>query len=133
MSISILLLLFLYGAAVAMLGIAFQFMQQEGQIFEFYRNWLIRNIELSMKPGRPIYGCSTGLVIGYKKQHFIIRLIAYLSKPLGLCVYCNTTWVAIIAYIILFGLNIYILLFIGIIFFFVRLLYEFNFHKYTDK
>lgn len=37
-----------------------------------------------------------------------------LLKPIGLCIYCMSTWIAIISYIIFLGFKVDILFFIGI-------------------
>lgn len=48
------------------------------------------------------------------------NIMSILNKPLGLCPYCNGTWLAIILFIYYFGLSIDIFLFIGIVWFFIH-------------
>ena len=58
-------------------------------IFEFYFRWL-------------------------NKFKRINKFTYYLSKPLGLCTYCNTAWIAIVVYFYYFPLGLPIFLFIGL-------------------
>jgi hypothetical protein len=59
-------------------------------------------------------------------QNFIIAvcfIFSYLSKPLGLCPYCNGTWIGIVVYIYFFGLTLPVILFLGINWFFIHIIY----------
>jgi hypothetical protein len=53
---------------------------------------------------------------------WISKLPTFLGMPLGLCPYCNTTWIAIVVYLYVFGLNLFIFLFIGIVYLFLKLI-----------
>lgn len=46
----------------------------------------------------------------------------HITKPLGMCEYCNSTWIAIGVFIYFFGLSLTIFLFIGVVWFFVHLI-----------
>lgn len=46
-------------------------------------------------------------------------------KPAGMCVYCNTTWIAIAYYLIRYGLNVELLLFVGLVFVWLKALKKF--------
>lgn len=120
------LLLFLFGAAIAMLGMAFQAFMLPGQIFNWWAIFLLKciskaetgreaKVEIKNKCGRVI---SQSIVKLNAKWYYII--ITKLSKPLGLCPYCNTTWIAIILFLIYFKLSFNILLLMGITWFFVK-------------
>lgn len=110
------LLLFLFGAAIAMLGMAFQAFMKPGNIFTWYGIWLNKVVvESKLETRIPI-----NVDLCYmKKAPLWKRIIAAISKPLGLCPYCNTTWIAIIFHIIYFGISFNIFLLIGIVWFFV--------------
>lgn len=41
---------------------------------------------------------------------------------MGLCVYCNTTWIAIAYYICKFGVNPELFLFLGLVYIWIKLL-----------
>lgn len=43
-------------------------------------------------------------------------------KPAGMCVYCNTAWIALLVYAAKFGLNAEALLFIGLVFVWIKLI-----------
>lgn len=133
-NIETMLLLFLLGAGVAMLETAFQFMQQDGQIFMKYRTMLMyfvkKATEIAKK--KDYFSNCRGWVYKSGKQPWYILMMAYLAKPLGICPYCNGTWLAIAAFILIFGLNLIIFILIGITFFFIRLLTEFKFNKYAE-
>ena len=116
-SICIMLLL---SAMTAMLGAAFQKFMEPGHIFNWWAKFLLKMVELASKTRKVFVatGCSNYLDID-KKQYWYIRLIASLSKPLGLCRYCNTTWLAIIVFVLVFGVKLHIFIFIGATYFFV--------------
>lgn len=100
------MLLVLFGVLVAFLEGAFQYYQKPDMIFNRYGIFLE---SLNKK--------------AYKSINPIIRsFIPYLLKPLGLCPYCNGTWITIILYYIYFGLNLNMLFAIGLFWFFTRLL-----------
>ena len=125
------LLLFLFGAAIAMLGMAFQAFMRPGQIFNWYAIWLINCIDKATKKTKKkvlkksCYGGSGWETIDVEANIFY-KVIAFLSKPLGLCPYCNTTWIAIIFFIIYFEISFNIFLLIGIVWFFVKLIIMLN-------
>jgi hypothetical protein len=50
------------------------------------------------------------------------RRKAFLLQPLGLCIFCNSAWMAIVYYLYAFGVNPEILLFIGMTFIWVKVL-----------
>ena len=123
--------MFLLGAGVSMLTVAFQFMQQDGQIFMSYRQWWVKKV-LKSHEGRTGFiwnGCEK---ISYDKDAiWYIKFLAYIAKPMSICPYCNGTWLAIITFIYLYGFNYAIFIFIGIVFFFTRLIMSFGFDKYN--
>jgi len=86
----------LYCLTIAGLGLFFQKCMEPNMIFRRYYLWLmliwIRN---------------------YRKKN---RWKRWLLKPLGLCIYCNTTWIAILYYLYKFKLNPELLLFIGLVY-----------------
>jgi hypothetical protein len=96
-------------------GFGFRRMQDDGMIFEWYRNMLIniRNAKvntpalcISLFMGGDttnsnrftIWLLSKAIKIGMINTPYIIR---ELLKPLGLCEICNTTWIGIISVILL--------------------------------
>ena len=88
-SLSGMLLLLIMSVVVACLGAAFQHYQTPGQIFNWYRNWLIRLVDDKvLYEGSPCFMMS-------KPRRFLEHFV----KPLGLCIYCNTVWLAILFYI----------------------------------
>jgi hypothetical protein len=120
-------LLFLFGAAIAMLGMAFQAFMRPGQIFNWYALWLIKMVEKSTTKQIvkvKVWDCFDDASWEDEEINakWYYRLIAKLSKPLGLCPYCNTTWIAIIFYLIYFGISFNIFLLIGIVWFFVKII-----------
>ena len=123
------ILLFLLGAAISMLGMAFQAFMGPGQIFNWWAKWLLNVIDKSklerIVKGKPYTRCNvTYEYIFVVKSKWYFRLIAKLSKPLGLCPYCNSTWITIIFYFVffdtLFKKGIELFLLIGIVWFFVK-------------
>ena len=124
-NIQTMLLLFFFGAAIAMLGMTFQAFMRPGQIFNWYALWLIKVVEKSTEGGiveRKHWSCDGEpyWASEIKGPHWFYKLIAKLTKPLGLCQYCNSTWIAIIFHLIYFGLSWNIVLLIGIVWFFVK-------------
>lgn len=127
--ILLLLLYTLLGFIVACTTMFFAHCMQKGQVFRFYYRWLENIVEkASLRSYYIKYVNSSESTKHIIKEHWYIRLLAYLAKPLGLCQYCNGTWLAIITYILIFGFNWLIILFIGITFFFIKLLSKFEFH-----
>jgi len=104
------LILFMYAFAVACLEMFFQFIMTQGQIFEPYGNWWKRQVRYNR------------LLSRYGKKRTLVSLLAYISKPMGLCEYCNGTWLAIVAFLYIYGLTPFIFLFIGLVFFFIRIM-----------
>jgi hypothetical protein len=78
-----------------------------GMIFNKYGNYLSKIVKYS------------NICKKYNKSKPFVYILSYLSKPLGLCPYCNGTWIAIIVYIYFFSLSLQIFLFIGITWFFI--------------
>ena len=119
-------LLFLIGIAISMLGMAFQAFMRPGQIFNWYAIWLENIVNQSLTkrivPKRKVTPCGIEYTKDYKPQRWYIILLAKLSKPLGLCPYCNSTWIAIIFYVIFFGIGFDLFLLIGIVWFFVKMI-----------
>lgn len=83
----------------ATLAIAFNEMLKVNGIFNFYAKFLLRKAKTSI-------------------------LWQYLSKPLGLCPFCNGTWIGIVVYLYFFGLNLPILLFVGLNYFCIMVIYS---------
>lgn len=121
--ISTILLLFLFGLAVAMLGQAFQAFMGPGQIFNWWAIWLLKMVDKSIeiKEVNKYHGCEdwANCLKRKIKAKWHYRLIAKLAKPLGLCPYCNTTWILIMLFFIYFTPSFNIFLLIGITWFFV--------------
>jgi hypothetical protein len=78
----------------ALIGFGFNKMMTEGMIFEKYHDWLE---SLPYKPN-PKFGKDVGA-----KSYIYSKFLYYLSKPLGLCIVCNTTWIGIIVSTIVYG------------------------------
>jgi hypothetical protein len=95
-----------------------------GMIFNKYALWLLKYKD-PLKHDTSIDEESTWkkLLIGTW-----YNIIHTLRKPLGLCPYCNGTWIAVVVFVYFFKLNLTIFLFIGIVWFFIRLL-EMLFNK----
>jgi len=122
-NVASMLLLFLLGVAIAMLGQCFQAFMRPGQIFNWWALWLLKMVEKSKKKEiHPEYSPCFDNEEYYVNIKWHIRLIAYLSKPLGLCPYCNSTWISIIFFFILLKPSLTIFLLIGIVWFFVDLI-----------
>ena len=119
------LLLFLLGIAIAMLGEAFQQFMKPGQIFNWWAIWLEKMVEKATET-RQIKDykgwCDGKWKYKSRPQIWYVKLIAKLAKPLGLCPYCNSTWLAIIFFVIYFGINWNIFLLIGMVWFFIYLI-----------
>ena len=103
-----LLLLALFSALI---GFGFNKMQDPDMIFERYKDWLeylANSKHITLKS----VICNVLLVPAYKFkwvkiQRFIVfsswyhtlrkyKFLYYLTKPLGLCIVCNTTWIGIV-------------------------------------
>lgn len=92
----------LYSLMVAGLGLFFQECMEPGMIFRRYYLWL------------------TYLWIkNWRRRN---RWKRWWLKPAGMCVYCNTTWIALVYYVVRFGINFDILLFTGLVFVWLKLL-----------
>ena len=92
--IVLLLVYLILGFIVATLGLCFEHFMKPNMIFNGYYKWLERKARKS-------------------------KFWKHITKPLGLCVYCNSSWIAIGVFIYYFKFNITILLFIGIVWFFI--------------
>lgn len=95
--IQVMLLYFLIGFAVASLGHCFNHFTKPGMVFYWYGDLL-------------------------ERLYFTSAFWKYMVKPLGYCVYCNTTWIAILVYFYFFKPFLPVFLFIGIVWFFVHLI-----------
>lgn len=92
----------LYCLMIAGLGQFFQLCMHPNMIFRRYYLWLT--------------------LLWIRNRRKKDRWKRWLLKPLGLCVYCNTTWIAIFYYVYAFGINPEILLFIGLVFVWLKVL-----------
>jgi len=45
----------------------------------------------------------------------------FFLKPLGLCIYCYSTWIAIIFYLLFIGINPHIFLFLGLNYLYIEI------------
>lgn len=105
---------------IASLGHAFQKFLKPGQIFNWWAIWLINMNELAKKKRKVLICLGKGNYIDVERnQRLPVRLIAWLSKPLGLCLYCNSTWISIFVFILTFGLKWELILCIGMTYLFV--------------
>ena len=71
----------------ALVGFGFQRMMDPNMIFEWYHKWL--------EKFPYIYDSTWYLDVRaerYKKSKFLY----YLTKPLGICIICNTTWIGML-------------------------------------
>ncbi len=100
--------MFLIAFSVACLEMCFQFIQTEGQILQFYGDWWKRRVRYKR------------LLSRYNRKYPLVFFLAYISKPMGLCEYCNGIWLAIITGVLIYGFELYIFLFIGVTWFFIR-------------
>lgn len=71
----------------AFVGFSFNRMQDPDMIFEWYKDWLTK---LPYKENPKFW--HDVHATRYDKNMFLY----YLSKPLGLCIICNTTWIGIL-------------------------------------
>jgi len=83
--------------STACLGVTFHYFLKPNMIFNFWVIWLDKMSE---------------------KNAFL----NYIAMPLGLCPYCNTTWIAIVVFVYYFGLSLPIFLFIGLVWLFLHLI-----------
>jgi len=90
---------------VAALSLFIQKCMESGMIFRRYYLYLIH-----------IY------VQNWRKKD---RYKRFLLKPIGLCIYCYSTWIAIFTYVIKFGFSYDILLFIGMNYLFIQLYFRY--------
>ena len=122
------LLLFLFGAAIAMLGMAFQTFMLPGQIFNWWAVFLLKCISKTETGRKNVIKIKNrcGRIESEEtvklKAKWYYRIITKLSKPLGLCPYCNTTWISIVFFLIYFKPSFNILLLIGITWFFIKII-----------
>jgi hypothetical protein len=86
----------LYCLMLAGLGLFFQHCMEPGMIFRRYYLWLIFHW------------------IRNRKRE--VRWKRWPLKPLGLCVYCNTAWLGVAFYMLFLGLNLWIFLFLGLLY-----------------
>lgn len=95
----------LYSLMVASLGLFFQECLEPGMIFRRYYLWLTYH--------------------WIHNRHRKKRWKRWLLKPLGMCVYCHTTWLAIFYYLFKFGPEVELLLFLGLVYVWLKLLKKF--------
>jgi len=91
------------------LGLFFQECMEPNMIFRRYYLWLTYH-----------------WIKNWRKKD---RWKRWILKPLGLCVYCNTTWIAIIFYFLTNGFNLLIFPFLGMVFLWLKLFNEKIFKK----
>lgn len=108
------LTLILIAFATACLEMFFQFIQTEGQIIQWYGDWWKRRVRYKR------------LLSKYGRKYPLVFFLAYISKPMALCPYCNGTWLSIIVFTILFGISWNIFLFIGVVWFFIRIMDKYH-------
>jgi hypothetical protein len=130
----LMLSLILLGLGTASLELCFQHYLTPGMIFNWYAKWLDKKQDLVKEmvgtyKMRKFIGFNRLAVIKTSPQ----LIIGYLAKPLGLCPYCNGTWIAIVVYWYFFGLNLPIFLFIGINWLFIYTIREGLFFKMRKK
>lgn len=95
------------------LSLCFNHFLKDGMIFNKYFKWL------SSFDDTGSYWTDT--VRKSNIKYYFGCIIKYFSKSLGLCVYCNGTWVAAFYYIWLFPLSFNILLFLGMNWLFIHI------------
>jgi hypothetical protein len=79
----------------AFIGLGFNKMQDDGMAFTWYKDWLNR-MPYRFRDLTPLEMLETGKTHHMHKSKFLY----YLTKPLGLCIICNTTWIGMIACLI---------------------------------
>lgn len=87
------LLILILSIISAFIGFGFQRMMDYDMIFEWYGNFL-RKLPYFPNPRYPMHADA----FQYKRVNWIY----YLTKPLGACILCNTTWIGIIFSSIIF-------------------------------
>ncbi len=102
----------LFSLLTAGLGLFFQKCQEKGMIFRKYRNLIRYWLWL---PRRGTYLLGQGLWNEYIFRSFyrerrFHKIYKSFYKILGGCIYCNGTWICIIAFIICYGLDYKLLL-----------------------
>jgi archaellum biogenesis protein FlaJ (TadC family) len=83
-----LIAILLLSTVSALVGFGFRRMQDPDMIFEWYRKWLEK---LPIKKD-PLWFTEFHHTNEYIKSKFIY----YLTKPLGICIICNTTWIGML-------------------------------------
>lgn len=101
-------------AATALLEMYYQFIQGEAQILSPWRTIWFNYVRYKR------------LLALYDRKRSFISFMAYIAKPIALCPYCNGTWLSIIVYLIAFGPSMTIFLFIGLSWFFIRLIDKYH-------
>lgn len=117
LSIEQTLLVIVFSFSVACLALTFQYYQTEGMIFEWYRAFWLHKIRHDR------------ILEKYKRQTKTSRLLVYVSKPLGMCPYCNGAWIAIIFGAIQFKDIFSILLVVGVSWLFIQVGVILQIHK----
>jgi hypothetical protein len=95
------LTLIVLGAITASVGMFFQMTLRPTMIFNFYAKWLLHRSENN-------------------------KFWEYVANPLGLCVKCNTTWIAIFVWCLSYEFSWMIILFIGITYMWLELFLKLN-------
>lgn len=62
-----------------------------------------------------------GMIFNWYKK-LLLKLPKWTSKPLGLCLTCNTVWITIFFYVYKYGFSIDMILFVGLVFVFLQLI-----------
>lgn len=107
-NLSTIILLILFGIVIAMLEEALQKYMKDGHIFHFWKHILLQI--------QYIYEYDDDIA---NKHKWYIKLLYPFIKPLGLCPYCHSVWLAIVFYLIYFPISFNIILLIGIVYYFI--------------
>lgn len=81
----------------AYIGFGFNRMQDPDMIFAWYKEWL-EQLPYSIKELSYEEALATGKTRIKRKN----KLIYYITKPLGICIICNTTWIGMFLAFMLF-------------------------------
>lgn len=114
---------------IACLARSFNFFQKPNMIFAFYGH-LLASIHQKYRFYKEQYDDLDNstmyayhkLVDQIKYKYYKWLILDHLTKPLGRCPYCNGTWIAIFYYWLFFGFDLCIFLFIGVVWFFIKLI-----------
>jgi hypothetical protein len=114
----ILISLSIISIASASLAHFFQLCIKPGNIFSFWKYYL-KNIEGLVNDYKEYVNEKHNLdenellfVLPVKKPTWFQYVMYYLKEPLGLCIYCNGTWINIILFLIIYSIFSYDLSFL---------------------